>query len=512
MKKYPIGIQTFQKVVSDNYYYVDKSQFIKSLVDNGMYYFLSRPRRFGKSLFLSTLKEAFLGNREFFKGLYLEDNWNWDESYPVLHLSWGSGVHKSVEDLNIAFNNFANRICREYSLKLGDAGVSGRFFEIIETLHRKFSKPVVILIDEYDKPILDNIEKTETAIEMREALKNIYSVIKDADEYIKFVFITGVSKFSKVSLFSGLNNLKDITLDKRYTDICGYNQLELESVFAKPLVDVDTQKLKAWYNGYCFNGESVYNPFDVLNFLDTREYRNYWFESATPTFLLKLLEERKYFIPDLQNMEVSDSILGSFDVDAIMLEALLFQTGYLTIKKTDIVGDNILYRLNYPNLEVRKSLNDYILKYLSGDMITSTRNQMSVYRILENKDLEKLKSLFTAFFSSIPNNWYRKNKISHYEGYYASIFYCYFTALGLNVIAEDTTNHGRIDMTVKMNGRIFIFEFKVAELTDTNSALKQIKEKKYHEKYTTESDEIYLIGAVFSSEEKNIVDFGWEMV
>jgi len=511
MKKLPIGVQSFEIMRSDAYYYVDKTPIIKQMVDQGRYYFLSRPRRFGKSLFLDTLKQAFTGKKEYFSGLFLEHHWDWDVCYPVINLSFGTGVIKRTADLETIIISLMDEVAQNYGIRIDGELLSLRFRELIIKLYNQHQQRVVILIDEYDKPILDNIENPDLAREIRECLKNFYSVIKDCDQYLKFVFLTGISKFSKVSLFSVLNNLQDITLDTRYATICGYTQDELISVFADQLENVDIHKVKRWYNGYHFLGENVYNPFDILLFLDNREFRNYWFETGTPTFLIKLLLKRQYPIPKIERIVATDQLLGSFDVQQIEVETLLFQTGYLTIGSVRKVFDSSVYILVYPNYEVKRSLTDFILGYLTHNTQAREENKLSLLDILMTPDLDRLRDLFHSFFASIPHDWYRKNQIAKYEGYYASVFYCYFTALGLDVTAEDTTNHGRIDLTVKLERRVFILEFKVVDQdTGKNSALKQIKEKAYHEKYRAEADELYLIGVEFNRKDRNIVRFEYE--
>ena len=507
-KKLPIGIQTFGKIVQDNYCYVDKTHFVRQLLNEGTYYFLSRPRRFGKSLFLSTLRAAFEGRRALFKGLFLYDNWDWSQSNPVVHISLGAGVMRSVRDLEIRFNAILDNHVRLHDLQLCQNDLRERFAELIQTLHEKTGRRVVVLVDEYDKPILDSIENTEMAVALREELKNFYSVIKDADPYIEFVFITGVSKFSKVSLFSGLNNLKDISIDKRFSDICGYTQDELESVFFGWIGDdVNLAEIKTWYNGYGWLGREVYNPFDILLYLDSGEFRNFWFETATPTFLIRLLQEKKYYIPALHDLKASEKILGSFDVDRMEIETLLFQTGYLTIKGICPMGGMRWFQLGYPNQEVRQSLNDYILSFLTETLVAQENNKFALYEALLTNDFHALKQILQAFFSSIPHDWYRKNQLANYEGYYASIVYCYFAALGLDVRVEDATNHGRIDMTVKLGNHIYIIEFKVVELLAGGRALQQIKEKGYADKYRTPEATIHMIGVEFSSEKRNVVRF-----
>ncbi len=511
-KKLPIGIQTFEKIVRNNYCYVDKTHFVRQLLNDGTYYFLSRPRRFGKSLFLSTLRAAFEGRRELFQGLFLYDKWDWSQSNPVVHISFGSGVARSVEELQETCDEILYDHSRAFGIEYQKASRKGRFSELIQTLHEKTGRRVVVLVDEYDKPILDNIENTEMAIAIREELKNFYSVIKDADPYIKFVFITGVSKFSKVSLFSGLNNLEDITISPDFSAICGYTQDELETVFAGWIdEDVDLTEVKTWYNGYNWLGREVYNPFDILLYLKQKEFRNFWFETGTPTFLIKLLRTGRYFIPEIHNMVAGEEIVGSFDVDNITVEALLFQTGYLTITGFEQSGAFRRYRLSYPNLEVRAGLTNAILNGLVQDHLSKTRNQSHVLDALSANDFNALGKTMQAFFSSIPHDWYRKNQLANYEGYYASIVYCYFVALGLDVCVEDVTNHGRIDMTVKFGTHIYIFEFKVVELLPEGRALHQIKEKGYADKYRTQGVTIHLIGVEFSSEKRNVVGFEVEL-
>jgi len=515
MKKLPIGVSTFKEIRQEYGYYVDKTPFVKQLVDHGKYFFLSRPRRFGKSLFVDTLKQAFLGEQTYFKGLFLEDNWDWTQKYPVIHFSFGGGVIENRQSLDIRIEEMLMDNANQYDIHFDFHSLSGKFYELIKKLCAKYQQQVVILIDEYDKPILDNITETERAVSLREGLKNIYSVIKDCDEYLKFVFLTGVSKFSKVSIFSGLNNLIDITLDSRYATICGYTQSELVNTFQDRLDGVDLTAIKLWYNGYHFLGESIYNPYDILLFLDNKVFKNYWFETATPSFLIKLLQNRRYYLPQLEQLEVTSEILESFDVENITLETLLFQTGYLTITDIDntLPGGSI-FTLSYPNLEVKMSLNNYLLNDLLDHSPQKAKTQRSLYKALKNNDLDSFKGLFQSLFASIPYHWYTKNNIDEYEGYYASVFYCYFAALGIDAKPEDCTNQGRIDLTVKLENYIYLIEFKVIELDiDKGKALNQIKTKKYSEKYQALAHsglKIFLIGVEFSKKERNIVNFEWE--
>jgi hypothetical protein len=343
-------------------------------------------------------------------------------------------------------------------------------------------------------------------------LRGFYSVIKDYDAYIKFNFLTGVSKFSKVSLFSGLNNLQDITLDAQYSSICGYTDNDINTIFAPELEGLDRNKIRHWYNGYNWLGESVYNPFDILLLFSRREFNNYWFETGTPSFLIKLLFERKISSISLDGMISSTAMLSSFDVGHIATEALLFQTGYLTIQSSQRVGGQVYYRLGYPNQEVYQSLNESLLSVFVQDQSQQALQSIRLYELLENNDFPQLKELFHAFYASIPHHWYTNNDIAQFEGFYASVFYSYFAALGLDVTVEDCTNHGRLDMTLKFNQQIYLFEFKVVELAPKGNALQQLKDRAYAEKYQSLQQPIYLIGVEFSKDNRNIIAFEVEKV
>lgn len=513
MKKLPIGIQSFEKIRSDNYYYVDKTHFVAKLVNEGSYYFLSRPRRFGKSLFLDTLKQAFLGRRELFEGLYLYENWDWTKSYPVIHLDFGGGVVKDAEDLERWILRQLERNQEELEIECKHReDYRSCFEELIIRASEFYRSKVVVLIDEYDKPILDRIEEREEAKRVREVLKNLYSVIKPLDRYLKFVFITGVSKFSKVSLFSGLNQLNDITLDEDYATICGYTEEELREVFAEELFDVDLTTIRCWYDGYSFCGERVYNPFDVLLYLQKREFRPFWFETGTPEFLIKLLLKRNFFIPQMEEYVVTEELLGSFDVDFIEPENLLFQTGYLTISRCESSPAGMIYYLTYPNKEVKTSLNRNLLRHLVSSTKPLTATHL-VIRCFERADLVELERHLRSLFASIPYEWHKRVELSRYEGYYASVVYSFLAGVGVTLIPEDITSEGRIDLTVLFGDRAYIMEFKVVEAEEERGrALEQIKAKRYHEKYLGKVREVYLLGVEFGREEKQIVHFVWERV
>lgn len=507
MKRLPIGIQTFSEIIEEGYVYVDKTYFAYKLITGGKYYFLSRPRRFGKSLFLDTLAEIFLGNKELFKGLYIYDKYDF-APHPVIRISFGSGDFAGEETIYRKINYILERNQEELDIECKHKHRDECFAELILRAYKKYKSKVVILIDEYDKPILDNITNTKMALKARSILKNFYGVIKDSDKYIRFVFITGVSKFSKLNLFSGLNNLEDITIDKEYGEICGYTHHDLETVFKEHLKGVDLEKVKMWYNGYNYFGEKLYNPFDILLFISKGyEFRNYWWSTGNPSFLIDKLREENYYIPDLDNATISEEGLDAFDVEYIDVLALLWQTGYLTFKDkiTDKFG-RINYTLCVPNLEIQFSLHELFIDYLTNQRHTKRRYEEGLLAALDNMDFERFEQILKSLFSSIPYENYVNNVISRYEGYYSSVIYVYLKALGYETIAEDTTNKGRIDLTIKTDSMVVIIEFKV---DSKEEPIKQIIEKKYYEKYESEGKEIYLIGIKFDSKEKNISEFKW---
>ena len=513
LKKLPIGIQTFAKIREDNYLYVDKTALALDLINNGSYYFLSRPRRFGKSLLISTLQAIFEGREELFHGLAIHDKWDWNTKYPVIKISFG-GVARNREEMKKMVCGILRSNQERLQISCNNTNDGGVCFrELIEQAYEKYGQKVVILVDEYDKLILDNLDQIEVAKEGREILKDLYTTIKDSDEYIKFAFLTGVSKFAKVSIFSGLNNLKDITLDKRYATICGYTQNDLETTFAAHLAGVDMDKVRQWYNGYNFFGEGVYNPFDILLFIDSDYvFDSYWFATGTPTFLIKLIEQHNYFIPRLNNLRVSSRLIDSFDIENIELEPILFQTGYLSIVSAEETDFGREYELSFPNKEVAISFNDVLIKYL-----TRQSNPLSVKKellaSLKQANMGSFAATVKSLFAAIPYNNHVKNPIGKYEGYYVSVIYAYLASLGLNLIPEDVTNKGRIDLTIKTDNAIYIFEFKVdAGGNNIGKALQQIKDKNYQEKYLNAGKTIYLIGIDFNAKERNVSSIEWERV
>ena len=507
MKKLPIGIQTFKDIRSDDYIYIDKTEIALDIVKSYRYVFLSRPRRFGKSLFLDTLRNIFEGKKELFKGLAIYDKWNWEETYPVIKISFKGSLH-GKEEIEERLRGILRNNEEDLDVKCNEKVAVYEFFaELIKKASQRYNQKVVILIDEYDKAILDNIDMVERAHEAREFLRGFYSVIKGSDEYIRFAFLTGVTRFSKASIFSGLNMLTDITLDERYGNVCGYTQKDLEESFKEYLnkINGDLEKIKEWYNGYYFLKDKLYNPFDILQFFDKNGlFDNYWFETGTPTFLIKLIKERNYFLPALSNLKVDKKLLSSFDIENLDLEVILFQSGYLTIDEMIVDEDgDIAYKLKLPNREVKSSLHRFIVDYLYGDRSLRYKD---LSKALKGRDMESFKVNLISLFASIPYNNFVKNNISEYEGFYASVLYAYLQSLGFDIEGEDVTNQGRIDLAVKLPDVIYLFEFKVID----EEPLRQMKEKGYYQKYLSSGRDIYLVGIVFDREKRNIKNFIWE--
>jgi len=522
LQRLPVGIQTFSHIREDNYIYVDKTKEALDLIQNYKYAFLSRPRRFGKSLFLDTLRNIFEGKKEYFEDLYIYDKWDWDIKYPVITFSFKTvtNTQELIADIKskLALNQEKLDVKCETSDNYGVC-----FEELIRNVYKKYNQKVVVLVDEYDKGILDLIDNKDESKKAREILRRLYSILKDSDEYLQFAFLTGVSKFSKASIFSGLNMLSDISLSPRFGNICGYTQRDLETSFKEHLVGANCKRVKQWYNGYYFLKDRVYNPFDILQFIQNEfKFSNYWFATGTPTFLIKLIEQNNYFLPRLSNLKVGEELLDSFDIDNIKLEVILYQSGYLTIDEAFQARRGMEYKLKLPNQEVKISFFDYVIDYLTNQQSQRLTYQDNLYDTLQQGNLEEFRQTLISLFASIPYNNYTNNKIYDYEGFYASVIYSYLQSLGLEIIGEDVTNLGRVDLTVFIEDKIYIVEFKVVdneqskvENESSNSALEQIKAKKYYQKYTNtpttnNQSAIYLVGIEFSKSSKNVCSFAWE--
>lgn len=492
MKRLPIGIQTINKIIEDDYIYVDKTKVIFKLM-KGEYFFLSRPRRFGKSLLVSTLKEIFSGNKELFKNHWIYDKIEW-KSHPVIHIDFSSITHSEgrenfKENILLSLYNTAT----SYGIALETEDLKECLSEMVTKLHEKYGK-VVILIDEYDKPIIDYLEDINKANENKELLAGFYETIKPLDKYLRFVFITGVSKFSKVSIFSRLNNLLDITMDEAYWNICGYTQNELEENFDKH-IDVLMEKsnltkenllkkIKHWYNGYSWDGKNtVYNPFGILLLFQQNQFKNHWFQTATPTFLIKLINSKNEPIEDYEGFRVGEESFDSYDIENIDPVILLFQTGYLTIKRIR----NRRYYLGYPNFEVKESFMVHLLANYSNIMPSRIKPiYFDMLDYLEEENIEKFKRSLVALFAKIPYQLHIDK-----ESYYHSLTYVILELLGADIVLEESTDKGRIDGVLELEKQIYIIEFKMNKAED---ALKQIEEKKYYEKYIDKNKKIILLG------------------
>ncbi len=502
-----LGVQTFRTVREEGFRYVDKTAHAARLIDEGRYYFLSRPRRFGKSLFLDTLKELFEGSEALFEGLYIHSRWDWSACHPVVHLSFGGGNFKDPDCLHADVLAQLDAIERATQVETRYESAPARFRHLIGALHARTGRRVVVLVDEYDKPILDALSTPTVAQANRDYLRGLYGVVKDCDAHVRFCFVTGVSKFSKVNLFSTLNNLDDITLAPTYSTVCGFTEEDLDAVFAPELAGLDRARIRAWYNGYNWGGpERVYNPYDVLRLFRWREFRAWWFETGTPAFLVETLVERGVASVSLDGMVATDELLSAFDVEHIATEALLFQTGYLTICGAEDRGGETFYRLCYPNREVRQSLNRSLLDGLARDP-RQTAHRLRLYDLLLAGDVGGLQALFHAVFAGIPYEWHTRNDLSRFEGWYASVFYSYFAASGFDVTVEDSSSRGRVDMAVRGAGRVYLFEFKVVEQAGAGAALAQLRERGYADRYRALGEPIHLVGVEFSREQRNVVAF-----
>jgi len=520
MLRLPIWIQSFEEIRSWQWLYVDKTKYIVDLITKwSKYNFMSRPRRFWKSLLIDTMRCLFEWRKELFQWLYAEKNWDWSKSYPVIKISFGVWYISTVEVLKgrlkeiIAYNCKVNSI--DYNNLISET-IWWKFFELIVNISERYNEKVVVLIDEYDKPILDNILNIEEAKRIRDELKWFYAVLKDADEYLRYVFITWVSKFSKVSLFSWLNNLEDLTISEKVGELVWFTMEEIENNFEEYLEGVDKEEFKKWYNGYNFMWkEKVFNPFDVLLFFRNKEYRPYWFETATPSFLIKMIKEKKFPTINLEQLEVWEDLLLSFDVDNIKIETLLFQTGYLTIDKVERLWKTLIYSLKVPNYEVEYALNDVLIKDYFG---IGSREKIwlskEIFRSFEENNPEIFIGVLKRLFSSLPYEYYRRNNISMYEWFYASVVYSFLASSWVNFEAEDFNNLWRIDFEIDWWGVYYIVEFKVWKGSDCErllqEAMRQLRERRYYEKYSWKS--VYNIGIVFDEEERNICKYEIERI
>ena len=506
MKPITTSVYTFSKLIDGGFLYVDKTGGIYDLIDpDTAQYFLARPRRFGKSLLVSTLKAIFQGRRELFDGLAIADtDYDW-KSYPVIHLDLGTAAAQTAAELEAHLLRKISYCAQEHGIALEQKTAAAYFEELVNALANRDGK-VVILVDEYDKPLLGHLEKP-TALEIQRVLKEFYAVIKTTEPQQRFVLLTGVSKFSKVSVFSDLNNLTDLTMSRKSATLLGYTQDELEDNFPEYISELSKElnisyeetleELRVWYNGYRFhsNAQTVYNPVSIMKCFQELEFKNYWFETGTPSFLINMLRKNPI---DLSNLSAPETAFSAYEPSHLESLPLLVQTGYLTIKNSENMGDFTYYHLGYPNREIEQSFNYWIAHGFSNiqsqDVAGTLR--LIVTALKENRIDDMLEHLKT-FFHNIPYDISIKQ-----EKYYQTIFYTVFQLIGAVIEAEARTNIGRIDALIKTKTNIYIFEFKLNGTAE--EAMAQIHEKKYAAPYRDDGRNLILIGAEFDKEARNL--------
>ena len=512
-RRLPIGIQTFREIREEGHYYVDKTGFAVKLVEQGKHYFLSRPRRFGKSLFVDTLKDLFEGHRHLFRYLHAWDHWDWSVRYPVVRFEFGRGHFGEQGQLEVSLMAQLDGVHRRTGLNSRYNSGPERLAHLLESLNLQTRQRVVVLVDEYDKPILDALGKPEIARANRDYLRDLYAVIMSCDAHVRFSFLTGVSRFSKVSLFSGFKGLEDITLDPQYSSICGYTEEDLDTVFAAEVENLDRRQVREWYSGYSWGGlERVYNPFAVLLLLKRRTFQPWWYETGSTTLLIDLLADAGLLWHRLDGLVASERLLSTFDVGHIAPEALLFQTGYLTVIEREDSYGGPAFRMGYPNREVRESLNRALLDDLLGAGWQRERERMRLIQVLRTGDLAGLEDLLRSLLAGIPHHWHGQIPMGGYEGHYASVLYAHFAATGAEVRAEESGSRGRADLSVRAFGRVYVFEFKMRGRGGAGAAMAQMKSRGYADRYRGTGELIHLVGVEFSPKTRNVTVFEAETV
>lgn len=508
MKRLPIDVSSFDKIILGNYIYVDKTQSIYNLLSSGSYYFLSRPRRFGKSLLISTLSHLFSGKKELFKGLWIHEKSDYEWlKYPVIHLDFSLLAYAEAGELKLSLSWLITHIAKEYGVDVSDAPFPGNKIQVlIEELSKQ--NRVVVLIDEYDYPVINSLSCEGVTKENRLLLRQFFSAIKGLDRYLHAIFLTGVSKFSKTSIFSGFNNLNDITMDPIASTLLGYTKEEIMHCFPENIARMAEEKgrssqemideMTVWYNGYRFSKreQCVYNPFSVLYLLQKKEFENYWFTSGTPSFLMHLLKNQYHEMIDISHIAMPADNLGSFEVENIPLIPVLYQTGYLTIKDYDAKSN--LYTLDLPNKEVRESFNKYLLATFAGtDAVTIKSVIPRLATALAQGDIPFFMSLLQVLFAHIPYQLHIPQ-----ERYYHSLFQLLATTLSHESQSEVSTDKGRIDLVIKEKSTVYLFEIKLDETP--KKALKQILDNRHYERYLIEKKAIVLIGVAFKRGEERM--------
>ncbi|MCL1816586.1 MAG: ATP-binding protein [Clostridiales bacterium] len=519
MKKLPLGIQNFRKIIEGDYVYVDKTRYVYDIINNASYYFLSRPRRFGKSLLLDTISEAFSGNKQLFNGLYIYDTDYAFAKHPVLRLDMSRISNKTPDILEssllIALTEHANK----ESLKVVGSVPSDIFQYLIEALHNKYQQRVVVLIDEYDKPILDHFTNLETAEANRQVLRGFYGILKSMDPYLRLTFITGVSKFTKTSIFSELNNLLDITLMEEYANICGIDITDLSKYFDAHIQNLASLKkfkrysnlqdeILAWYDGYSWDGLSrVINPFSLLSFFMQKRFASFWYASGTPKFLIDIIKKAPEVYINLKGLLMTEYMLDYADLEALEAEPLLFQTGYLTVKEILDQPGAAEYRLDIPNYEVSEAFNYNIIAALSGKSNAQVKqSQTRIGDALRAGEPQQLREILKSLFASIPYELHINR-----EAYYHSIFYAVMSVLGFGIEAEVSTAKGRVDAVLELADKVYVMEFKYVDCepdasdevksklfeTALREGFEQIKERGYCNKFLGCGKTIYQVAFAF---------------
>jgi Holliday junction resolvase-like predicted endonuclease len=514
MKKLPIGIQSFEDIRIKDFLYVDKTEIIHNLItSSGKAFFLSRPRRFGKSLLISTLEALFQGKKSLFEGLHIYDNWDWTQQNPVIRLDFAGINHDTSENLQKDIEQIILNIARQYGITL-TRDAAGSFSELIGKMHETTGRQVVVLVDEYDKPIIEHLTDLNMAEENRKILKSFFQILKSADEHLRLVFLTGVSKFTKVSIFSELNNLNDITMDSECTAICGYTQTELETCFDEYIEQLAGKNklskanvlegIRHWYNGYSWDGETaVYNPFSTLLLFKKQSFSNYWFETGTPSFLINLIKKRNDIKPMLEPVTIGDTAFMGFDIHQISIVPILFQTGYLTVKKKQFIPMKpAKYTLAIPNEEVNDSFLAFLVSSYAGYPVEQTpviREQMQEQ--INNCDAEGFAQSLRILLANIPYTLHIKH-----ESYYHSLLLAWMKMLGFDIQGEVMTDIGRIDAVWHQPGLTVVAEIKYSvkkkAATLLNEATAQIRDRKYYEKFL-DANRLVLMAVAFSEKEIN---------
>ncbi len=508
MQKYPIGIQHFPDIIESNYVYADKTKLLYEMVTEGKYYFLSRPRRFGKSLIVSTLQCLFEGKKELFKGLWIEDKWDWSKQNPIIYIPFNafninaSGIERCLKD-------WLFQQAKKLNVAIQGDNASEIFQHLINILYKTTGKKVVILIDEYDKALVDYLDNEARFEEHRVFLKSFYGVLKPPNPYLEFVFLTGITQFSKVSIFSDLNNLRDISLEDKFATIAGFTQQEVETCFSEKISYLAEKeglsreqllaKIKFWYNGYTWNmKEKVYNPFSVLSFFaDAGNFRNYWFQTGAPYFLVKELRKRNIF--DISKIKTTVETLTSFDAMNLNTTVLLYQTGYLTLSNYD--KEDELYTLDYPNHEVRNALAQHLIASYREDVNSAVPTVVDFRNALKNKDLDEAMRQINIIFSTLPyEHWEAKQ-----ETFYHALIHLTFVLLGAYIQCEIHTSNGRCDAIVHTDKYIYAFEFKLNKTA--RAALKQIETNAYLTPHLASPKVKIAVGVSFSSATKSVKNY-----